>query len=341
MVGTGERLGTVVIGRNEGTRLVRSLDSVRGRGLVVYVDSGSTDRSVEHARERGVDVVALDMSVPFTAARARNAGVERLFTLCPDIEHVFFVDGDCEVLDGFLDAAVAEMDARPDVVAVCGYRRERYPHHSVYNRVCDIEWRTGPVGECRAFGGDVLIRASALRAVGGYDPSVIAAEDDELGVRLRRAGGKLWRIDRESTLHDAAMTGVGQWWKRAMRCGHAYAQVSDLHGRGDERYFIAEVRRSLTWGAAIPAVAVSLAPLTLGASIVGLAGLIPLQAARIARNARRRGLSLEDSVAWGVSCTVAKVPEAVGIAKFHVDRLAKKRPEIIEYKKPVGDNEST
>jgi GT2 family glycosyltransferase len=340
MVRAIERLGVVVIGRNEGPRLVRSLDSVRERAsLVVYVDSGSTDRSVDNARARGVEVVNLDMNVPFTAARARNAGFERLLQLRPDVEHVFFVDGDCEVLDGFLEAAIAEMDVRPDVVAVCGYRRERFPEKSLYNRVCDVEWRSGPVGECRAFGGDVLIRVDALRAVGGYDPDVIAAEDDELGIRLRRAGGKLWRIDRESTLHDAAMTKAEQWWKRAMRCGHAYAQVSTMHGADAERYFVAEKRRSLTWGAAIPAVAVGLAPLTLGASIVGLAGLYPLQAVRIARDAHRRGLSLEDAIAWGISCAASKVPEAVGIAKFHADRLAQKRPEIIEYKGPSSNDE--
>lgn len=334
-----ERLGVVVIGRNEGERLVRSLDSVRDRvGLVVYVDSGSTDHSVDNARERGVEVVELDMNVPFTAARARNAGVARLLERRPNAEYVFFVDGDCEVLPGFIEAAAEEMDARPDVVAVCGYRRERYPERSLYNRVCDVEWRSGPVGECRAFGGDVLVRLSAFRAVGGYDESVIAAEDDELGIRLRRAGGKIWRIDRESTLHDAAMTRMEQWWRRAMRCGHAYAQVSDMHGADDEHYFVSETRRSLTWGAVIPAAALGLAPLTLGASVVGLAGLYPLQALRIARDARKRGFSLEDSIAWGLSCAASKVPEAVGIAKFHRDRLANKRPEIIEYKKPESND---
>ena len=88
----------------------------------------------------------------------------------------------------------------------------------------------GPLGATPSFGGDVLVRASALQAVGGYNPEAIAAEDDELGVRLRRAGGRLLRIDRVSTLHDAAMTRLDQWWRREKRCGHGYAQVSDLHG---------------------------------------------------------------------------------------------------------------
>ncbi len=66
-------IGIVVIGRNEGERLRRCLGSVVRRvGKVVYVDSGSTDGSV-------------DMVRPFTAARARNEGFRR-----PNSEHIDF-----------------------------------------------------------------------------------------------------------------------------------------------------------------------------------------------------------------------------------------------------------
>ncbi len=325
--------GVVVIGRNEGERLVKSLDSVVGRvDHVVYVDSGSTDDSVANARARGAEVVDLDMAIPFTAARARNAGWRRLVEVAPEVDAVLFIDGDCEVLSGFLDAALEVLKRDPEVVAVCGYRRERYPERSIYNRVCDVEWRSGPVGDCKAFGGDVVIRRAALEGVRGYDESVIAAEDDELGIRLRAAGGRIHRIDVESTLHDAAMTRLDQWWKRAVRCGYAYAQVNDMHGRTTpDHYFEGEKRRSLVWGAAVPAAAVGLAPVTAGASL-GLLGLYPVQAVRIARGAARRGLEREDAWAWGVSCAFSKIPEAYGIAKYHLDKARQKRPEIIEYK---------
>ena len=93
-------VGIVAIGRNEGARLEACLASVSGQvGAVVYVDSGSTDGSVEMARARGVEVVALDMSKPFTAARARNAGAERLQEVAPDVRYVQFVDGDCAVVE--------------------------------------------------------------------------------------------------------------------------------------------------------------------------------------------------------------------------------------------------
>jgi GT2 family glycosyltransferase len=331
--------GVVVIGRNEGERLVRALDSVVNQAAqVVYVDSGSTDQSVDNAKVRGVKTVALDMAIPFTAARARNAGWRKLRDIAPDARFVLFIDGDCEVLPGFVEQAAAVLERDEGIVAVCGYRRERYPSRSLYNRVCDVEWRSGPVGECTAFGGDVLIRLSALEAVGGYDEAVIAAEDDELGIRLRERGGRLFRINVESTLHDAAMTKAEQWWKRAVRCGYAYAQVNAMHGaRTPERYFEKEKRRSLVWGAAVPAAALGLVPVTLGTSL-SLLGLYPVMAVRIARASKRNGLSAEDALAWGVSCAFAKVPEAVGIAKYTLDRARNKKPVIIEYKGADGDN---
>ena len=64
--------GVVIIGRNEGARLIRCLASVgEADGPVVYVDSGSTDGSQKAARQAGADVVDLDLSHPFTAARAQ------------------------------------------------------------------------------------------------------------------------------------------------------------------------------------------------------------------------------------------------------------------------------
>ena len=70
-------LAVVVIGRNEGERLRRCLDSISGRAeVVVYVDSGSSDGSPELAATRCSHVLALDMDLPFTAARARNAGLQ-------------------------------------------------------------------------------------------------------------------------------------------------------------------------------------------------------------------------------------------------------------------------
>jgi glycosyltransferase involved in cell wall biosynthesis len=218
-------LAVVAIGRNEGERLVRCLQSLRGRaGLVVYVDSGSTDGSLQVARSSGAEVVGLDMSSPFTAARARNAGLARALERRPDLEYVQFVDGDCEVVPGWLEAACSFLVEHPRAAVATGLRRERYPERSVYNLLCDLDWNPHAAGIVKSCGGDAMMRVAALEAVGRYRPDLVAGEEPELCVRLRAAGWEIHALGVPMTLHDAAMTRFAQWWMRTLRTGYAYAQ---------------------------------------------------------------------------------------------------------------------
>lgn len=331
-------LAVVIIGRNEGERLRRCLASVAGcAACIVYVDSGSSDGSVAMAREMGVEVVELDASIPFTAARARNEGFERSLAMDSQIDYVQFVDGDCEVIDGWLDAAAKHLDEHSEVTVVCGRLRERHPETSVYNRLCEIEW-DGPAGESVACGGICMMRAAEFSAVGGYDPRVIAAEDDELCIRLRRRGGKVWRLELDMAWHDAAMSRFGQWWRRAVRAGHAFAQVNAMHGGPPLFYFRREVRSALVWGAAIPAALITLGLVTQW--WIGLAGasLYALLIVRIAWRMRRRGLGAGDAVLYGVNCVAAKWPHVVGIGRYWWRRWWRKPAMIIEHKRPAASS---
>lgn len=319
-----QTVDAVVIGRNEGARLVACLDSLAGRvRRVVYVDSGSTDGSVAAAQAAGAQVVALDMGRPFTAARARNAGLAALAGDAPDL--VQFVDGDCIVDPGWIPAATAFLAANPQVGVVCGRRRERFPQASVFNRLADAEWDT-PVGQAAACGGDALMRYPAVADVGGYREDLIAGEEPELCLRLRRAGWQVWRLDAGMTLHDAAMTRLSQWWKRSRRAGHAFAEGAALHGAGPERHWVAETRRALVWGAVLPGVAVLGAMLHPAALVLLLAW--PLQVLRLAR--RWGG----GRAAWerALFTVLGKLPEAQGVLGFHLGRITGRRRELIEYK---------
>jgi GT2 family glycosyltransferase len=320
--------GVVVIGRNEGDRLRRCLVSCAGTGPCVYVDSNSTDGSVALARELGADVLQLDMSRGFTAARARNEGFRRLLETAPGIEFVTFVDGDCELFPDWIPEASEFLKSHADAVAVCGRRRERFPGASVFNRLCDIEWNTA-TGETRSFGGDVLIRASALAAVGGYRDDLIAGEEPELCVRLRAAGGRIWRIDRDMTWHDAAMTTWTQWWRRNKRSGHAFAEGAFLHGAPPERHFASEARRALAWGAALP-LAVLLSAALLSPWLLLLFAVYPLQWLRIGSRFARAG----SPIPWthAAFLLMGRFPEAQGALKFWFGRLVGQRSAIIEYK---------
>ena len=325
-------IGVVAIGRNEGERIKRCLRSaVACTDRVVYVDSGSTDGSVEFAESIGVEVVDLDTSIPFTAARARNAGIERLREKWEGLRYVQVLDGDCELRDGWVKTAYEFLEANTSAAVVCGRRRERHPEQTVYNHLCDLEWDT-PVGQARSCGGDALFRLEHFHQVGGYNPSVIAGEEPELCVRLRQAGFEVYRIDHEMTWHDASMTTLSQFLKRAKRAGHAYAQGAHMHGAPPERHNVRPTRSAITWGVVLPLLALLLAYWTYGLSILMYLLLAVLQWWRIRSNDLRRGRSPRDAGLMARYIMIAKFAQAQGVLLFHWRRLTGKQATLIEYK---------
>jgi GT2 family glycosyltransferase len=323
-----ERVGLVIIGRNEGERLRRCLASSAAVGnRRVYVDSGSTDGSVRMAIDSGARVVQLDMQRPFTAARARNAGLSELRKACPEVSKVQFVDGDCELIGDWLGTAAAYLEEHPGVVAVSGRLRERFPERSVFNRLCDIEWNTA-IGEAKSFGGIVMVRVAALVQAGGFREDLIAGEEPELSVRLRAAGARLWRLDRDMAWHDANMLRFSQWWRRTVRSGHAFAEGAALHGGPPERHFVAETRRALLWGAWLP-LGVVLAALQRPIGLVLLAVYLA-QWLRIGLRLRRHG----SPIPWvnAAFLVLGRFAEAQGALKFYLGRLFGQRSALIEYK---------
>ena len=323
-------IGIVVIGRNEGDRLTTCLQSALLQSShVIYVDSGSTDGSVVFARSQGIEVVELDLSIPFTAARARNAGFARLLEQLPDLNYVQFVDGDCALVEGWCDRALALLQANPSIAVVCGRRRERFPDASVFNALCDLEWNT-PIGEALACGGDALMRIAALQTIGGYNPVLIAGEEPELCLRLRQQGWQVMRIDQDMTWHDAQMLHLSQWWRRSVRGGHAYAEVSWLHRHNPEGFWRKESRRIWVWGAGIPLLSLTLLPITQCWS--GLLGLLyPLLLLKTFGQTHHR-CSQPLAAYYGLFCTLAKFPELQGQLWFHWNRIRGDRSSLIEYK---------
>jgi GT2 family glycosyltransferase len=323
------RVGIVAIGRNEGERLRQCLAAASAprhgiRDTVVYVDSGSTDGSRDLALSYNAHVVDLDLTTPFTAARARNEGFAKLMQVDPTVEFVQFLDGDCELRPDWIDRALKEFNDRPSAAVICGRRRERHPNASIYNQLIDQEWDT-PIGRADACGGDALIRVRAFQQVGGYNASVIAGEEPEMCVRLRQAGWEIWRIDAEMTLHDAAIFSIDQWWKRNLRSGHAYAEGAAMHGAPPERHWVREVKSNYLWGLALPIAAILFPPLIL---------IFPLQILRIAQ---RRGAA--GAWAYAFFTVLGKIPQALGQLKYANNRRAGRKSGIIEYKGATASQE--
>ena len=326
-------MAAVVIGRNEGERLEPSLRSVLDAGLpIVYVDSGSTDQSVAVARSLGIEVVELDPSQPFSAARGRNEGFAEVQRRWPRTQYVLFLDGDCILDHGFPPAAAATFEHEADCAIVTGHLSERFPDQSIYNRLCAIEWRSpaGRIEDMNGLGGIMAVRVSAFRSIGGFNLQAIAGEEPDLGARLLLAGHSIMKIDRPMATHDAQMLRFSQWWKRALRGGHATAHRYATHGRSKLRDGRRELRSALFWGFLLPLVVIVLLWPTRGLSLLLLSGYLYL-GRRIYRHYSRAGLSRSDAMLIARFIVYAKVPEFLGILRYWFNRI-RGRFHIIEYK---------
>jgi GT2 family glycosyltransferase len=327
------RVGFVAIGRNEGARLEAGLRAIRKlcpQSPVVYVDSGSEDDSVAFARSLGMTVVELDLSIPFTAARARNAGFAKLIELAPAIEFVQFMDGDCELLPGWIETAVEALRGDARTAIVSGRRNERHPDATVYNQLIDIEWNT-PVGETLAVLGDMCVRVDAFRRVDGFSDNVIAAEDDDFCLRVVGAGYRVLRLDADMSMHDANITKLSQWYRRSKRGGHGYANIYHKHGRDHSQYFGRALISAFLWGGAVPVaflVSLWLSPTT--AAVI--ASLYLLFIARAISRRKRAGETLKLATAYGFLIYTGKVYELMGVFQYIRNHALSRDHHLIEYK---------
>jgi len=326
---TNSGIGAVVIGRNEGQRLVTCLESLLNQvDYIVYVDSGSSDNSVYEVESRKVDCLSLDLSIPFTAARARNEGVAYLIDKYPALKYIQFIDGDCELQPDWVNTAYDFLEQDLQYAVACGRRRERFPENSIYNQLCDIEWNTS-VGDALACGGDALIRVDAFNQVEGYRDGLIAGEEPEMCFRLRAKAWKIRRLDAEMTLHDAAMTRFSQWWKRAKRAGHAYAESYFLHGGSAEKFRAKPVMSVVFWAVVLPALLIALSIIDCRLIVMGL--IYPAQVFRLSIK-NKAFLNSKLSFYYAVSNVLGKFPQVLGMMQFLFNKIKGQSGGLIEYK---------
>lgn len=322
------RVGAVVIGRNEGQRLRRCLETLLPQvERVVYVDSGSADDSIALARSLGAPVVALGPERPFTAARGRNEGFAALLQM-GEVDHVQFVDGDCGVAPGWIEAARATLDADPSIGIVTGWRTEIRSTRNIYHAMSEVEWRR-PAGDIASCGGDMMVRADAFRAAGGFNSRLIASEDEEFCLRLaQRTGLRVHRIPRVMTHHDIDMTRLGEWWRRSVRAGHGYSEVGSMY----PAHFRRERIRVWVYGLAMPL----LAAIGAAAGQWWLVLLVALGYAanwlRTSHGLRMNGLDRFEAMRQAAFTLLSKFPGLQGMLTFHLRRIRRADFLIIEYK---------
>lgn len=330
-----DMIGIVVIGRNEGERLKVCLNSVlKHSSNVIYVDSGSEDGSLKLAKDLGASVVELDLSIPFSAARARNAGVRALSLLEKKIKYVQFVDGDCEVNERWIESARLFLDKEPDVAVVSGRLRERHPEKSVYNLLCDAEWEA-PVGEATSCGGLAMMRIDIFNLLGGYRDDVSAGEEPELCMRIRGRGYKIWRIENEMALHDSAMFHFSQWWNRNKRTGYG---AMDLTTRFSHSNFKRITFRAMFWAVwALMVLVFSIISLLNNKEIFNLVlyfllAIWPLHFLRVVFKTWKVRKSIKFAFTYAWYMAIGIWPQLLGMASYVLDRFCQRPARLIEHK---------
>jgi cellulose synthase/poly-beta-1,6-N-acetylglucosamine synthase-like glycosyltransferase len=321
-------VSVIVVGRNEGERLSLCLRSVRAMDFpqdhieLIYVDSHSSDDSLNRACEQGAHVVALPPG-PTTAARARNAG----YRLAKGV-FLLFLDGDTVITPQFLSHALAFLKVHPEVAVYWGYRREVNPRRSLYNRVFDLEWVL-PCGNSAFCGGDAVMRKCVLDEVGPFRDDLIAGEDSELCARIRSAGYTIWLADELMTYHDLAITSFTAYWRRCYRGGYAYAEVAE---RTQGALF---KRESVKNHIQVAVYVLTPILLTLGFGWLGLCAAIGTAALALLRTAWRnrwRKASLPTTMLYAVHAHLCQVPVWLGQLEYLRNRHLRITREIIEYK---------
>jgi cellulose synthase/poly-beta-1,6-N-acetylglucosamine synthase-like glycosyltransferase len=323
-------LSIVIIGRNEGERLERCIltaQAIEGwsPAEVLYVDSGSTDGSLDLAARLGATVLPLPPGA-FTAARARNLGWRQAVG-----ELVLFLDGDTILDAKFPLAALAELQKSPTNAAAWGHRREICPCLSIYVRVLDLDW-VYPPGETLFFGGDVLVRRVALEAVNGFDETLIAGEEPEMCRRMRTLGWHIQHIDAPMTLHDLAITRFSQYWRRSQRAGYAFAAVSARFRATSDPFWSEESswnrQRGLFWLLSpIVALVASVALLSPWPMTIWLLLLLAF-AARTARQYRWKPAPWTTLLLYGLHSHLQQIPIFFGQVQFLLNR----NKALMEYK---------
>jgi len=197
-------------------------------GEVVLADSGSTDRTVEVAKRFPVRIVQLANP----AERSCGAGAQLAFQHARG-KYFYLMDGDMVIDPDFLPAAIAFLDAHPEIAGVGGEVRDVNVSNQEFairtkEMHKDKDWRPGIVDRLDCGG---LYRVSALEEIGYFaDRNLHAFEEFDLAARLQSKGWKLARIDRLAVDHYGHTTdGYKLLWRR-IRSGYSGGAGEVLRG---------------------------------------------------------------------------------------------------------------
>ena len=195
-------ISVIVIGKNEGERLAACLRSIQTAlnalaHEVVYVDSCSTDQSLQTAKRwRALFSARRAEDDRRSGALCRREGSARRISAVSGWRHAASA--------GFAEKALMAIAAK-GYDGVCGIREDVYLRGGEIvgrndNYFCCTQERLAP-----EFGGALMITRDALDACGGWATDTIACEEAELYARLKATGCRIAEIPIPMILHTDAV----------------------------------------------------------------------------------------------------------------------------------------
>ncbi len=175
-------LSVCVIGRNEARNLrdcAASLAQLRQAGLHVetmFIDSASTDKSVEIATEHFDVVVELHASPQLNAGAARAVGTKEARG-----RWVLYLDGDMLLRSEFMPELTELVQGVRTLDGLVGRTRNLYPDNTSDLMLLPDNVAGAP---CKAFGGAALLRRDSVMVSGNWAPNLFSNEEVELYSRM-------------------------------------------------------------------------------------------------------------------------------------------------------------
>ena len=240
-------ISAIVIGKNEGERLTCCIDSIHAAlGVlaheIIYVDSRSTDDSLQRAKACGARCFVL-AAQKTTAGLGRHVGAKEARG-----EYLLFLDGDMQLQKGFCEKAMMAM-AQRSYDGCTGIRKD------IYLRNGEVAGENDNYFGCTAeriapeFGGALFIKKEALEKAGGWSPDTIACEEAELHARLNAHKLQIAELPVNMIIHtdavreDRGVLGVVFSRRRlgegqALRCAMALGQANAYIHHENEKFLL-------------------------------------------------------------------------------------------------------
>jgi cellulose synthase/poly-beta-1,6-N-acetylglucosamine synthase-like glycosyltransferase len=215
--------------RNDARRLavclrsLSELDYAADRMEVIVVDNGSRDDSAEVARAAGAKVL---LHPDLRVGALRNRGVEAARG-----EILALVDSDHEVPKGWLRAGVNDLVADPDLHMV-GAPYLPPPQGTWVQRIWAVHrLRHAERGEVVWLAsGNLFLRKRDFNRIGGFDETLVAAEDVDLCVRLKAAQGRIVSDMRLANIHHGEPPTLWQFFRKELWRGSSGIRAFLAHG---------------------------------------------------------------------------------------------------------------